>query len=123
MPHYWLLLVKIGDEFKAAGMPVITNIFSIRQIRNISFIWIVATAVLVLAFPAYHIIRTNIVAYVLIAGSVIFLYLMYRMTYRGIITNEWKKAFLTVNLFYLMIILILIADKIIEPIQYTLNKP
>lgn len=123
MPHYWLLLVKIGDEFKEAGMPVITNIFSLRQIRNISFIWIVATAVMVLSFPVYHIIKTNIVAYVMIAGSVIFLYLMYRMTYRGVITNEWKKAFLTVNLFYLMIILILIADKIIEPLQYTLNGP
>ena len=40
MPHYWLLLIKIGSEFRDAGMPVITSLFEPRQIRNLSFIWI-----------------------------------------------------------------------------------
>ena len=38
MPHYWLLLIKVGDEFHKAGLPVITSLFDQRQIRNLSFI-------------------------------------------------------------------------------------
>ena len=123
MPHYWLLLVKIGDEFKNAGMPVITTVFNIRQIRNISFIWIAATAVIVLTFPAYAIIQTKLIAYIMISLSVIFLFRMFRITYMGAIMNDWKRAFITVNLFYLMIILTLIADKILQPILITMSLP
>ena len=37
---------------------------------------------------------------------------MFRLSYRGDLMSHWKKAFITVNLFYLVIILVLIADKI-----------
>ena len=26
MPHYWLLLIKVGHEFHKAGLPVITSL-------------------------------------------------------------------------------------------------
>jgi len=37
---------------------------------------------------------------------------MFRLSYRGNLVEHWKKAFITVNLFYLFIILVLIADRI-----------
>jgi len=112
MPHYWLLLLKIGVQFKEAGMPVITSLLDPRQIRNLSFIWIAATGVVVLMLPASPIIHNRIISVVLIFSTLLFLFRMYRLSYRGDLMNHWKKAFITVNLFYLMIILVLIFDRI-----------
>jgi protoheme IX farnesyltransferase len=112
MPHYWLLLLKIGSEFRDAGMPVITSLFEPRQIRNLSFIWIAATGVIVLMLPATPIIRNRGISFVLIAAALLFLIRMFQLIYRGDLIKHWKKAFITVNLFYLVIIFALIADRI-----------
>ena len=111
MPHYWLLLIKVGSEFHEAGLPVITSLFDQRQIRNLSFIWIAATGVCVLMLPATPIIRHRAMSMILIAGAVFFLIRMFILSYRGNLVEHWKKAFITVNLFYLLIILVLIADR------------
>ena len=111
MPHYWLLLIKVGREFHEAGLPVITSLFDQRQIRNLSFIWIAATGVCVLMLPATPIIRHRAMSMILIAGAVFFLIRMFILSYRGNLVEHWKKAFITVNLFYLLIILVLIADR------------
>lgn len=113
MPHYWLLLLKIGNEFHKAGMPVITSLFEPRQIRNLSFIWIAATGTIVMMLPVTPIIQNRIISIVLIVAAILFLHRMFRLTYRGELMNHWKKAFITVNLFYLLIILVLIADRLI----------
>ncbi len=112
MPHYWLLLLKIGTEFRDAGMPVITSLFDPRQIRNLSFIWIAATGVIVMMLPATPIIKNRGISLILIAAAVLFLIRMFQLIYRGDLIKHWKKAFITVNLFYLILILVLIADRI-----------
>ena len=114
MPHYWLLLLKIGHQFREAGMPVITTLLEPRQIRNLSFIWIAATAVIVLMLPATPVIGNRLVSIVLAIITIFFMVRMFMLSYRGDLIAHWKKAFITVNLFYLVIILALIADRIVE---------
>ncbi|MDX2432713.1 MAG: protoheme IX farnesyltransferase [Bacteroides sp.] len=114
MPHYWLLLLKIGSQFRDAGMPVITNLLAPRQIRNLSFIWIAATAVIVLMLPVTPIMGNRLISVLLIFLTIAFMIRMFRLSYRGDLMKHWKKAFITVNLFYLVIILALIANKIVE---------
>jgi len=112
MPHYWLLLIKVGDEFHQAGLPVITSLFDQRQIRNLSFVWIAATGVCVLMLPATPIIRHPAMSMILIVAATFFLIRMFMLSYKGNLVEHWKKAFITVNLFYLLIILVLIADRV-----------
>jgi protoheme IX farnesyltransferase len=112
MPHYWLLLLKVGSEFQEAGLPVITALLDARQIRNLSFIWIAATGSCALMLPATPVLQSRIISMVLIAAAVVFLVLMFQFSFRGKLVSHWKKAFITVNLFYLVIILVLIADRI-----------
>ncbi len=113
MPHYWLLMLKVGKEFHEAGLPVITSLFDERQIRNLSFIWIATTGVCVLMLPATPIIRHRALSVLLIVAALLFLIRMFRLSYKGNLMEHWKKAFITVNLFYLLIILGLIADRMI----------
>ncbi len=113
MPHYWLLLVKIGKEFQEAGLPVITGLMEPGQIKNLSFIWIAATGVIVLMLPATPVMHHRSTSLVLIIAAVTFLVRMFGLIYRGDLMGHWKKAFITVNLFYLTIILVLITDRVI----------
>lgn len=112
MPHYWLLLLKRGKEFTAAGLPVITSLMNTRQIRNLTFTWTGATAAAVLMLPATPLIHHRGSSWVLVGMTLVFLFLMYRFSFRGEILKHWKRAFITVNLFYLVLILVLVADRV-----------
>jgi len=118
MPHYWLLLIRIGDEFRSAGLPVITDIFSPSRLRNLSFVWIFCAAVAVLVFPVTGIMHSTTIAFVMVGGVILFMIGMFLLSFRGEIMANWRKSFITVNLFYLFIIVILIADKFAEPYLY-----
>jgi len=118
MPHYWLLLIRIGDEFRSAGLPVITDIFSPSRLRNLSFVWIFSAAVAVLTFPVSGIMHSTTIAFVMVGGVILFMIGMFLLSFRGEIMANWRKSFITVNLFYLFIIVILIADKFAEPYLY-----
>ncbi|MEX0986183.1 MAG: protoheme IX farnesyltransferase [Bacteroidales bacterium] len=119
MPHYWLLLLKVGHEFSTAGMPVITDKFSKIQLRDISFIWIVASAVFVLIFPVSGIMYSNLVSFLMLGGVIIILVRIFQLSLHGEVMQQWRKTFMAINLFYLFIILILIADKFAEPYLYS----
>lgn len=112
MPHYWLLLIRIGGEFSQAGLPVITDRFSASQIRNLSFVWITAATVTVLVFPVTGVLLHQGASLLLVSSSLLFIVRMFVFTYRDELFQKWKNAFITVNLFYLFIILILLADRL-----------
>jgi protoheme IX farnesyltransferase len=114
MPHFWMLMLKLGNQYHQAGLPVITSLFDHRQIRNISFVWFAASGVCVLALPATPIMKHQAMSIVLIVAAVIFMARMFLLSYRGNLVEHWKKAFITVNLFYLLIILVLLADRMLQ---------
>lgn len=113
MPHYWLLMMKFGDEFKGAGLAVITEIFSKTKLSNISFVWIFATAVSVMIFPVAGIMHSNLIAFIMVAMVVPFIIRMYLLSSNEKLFLNWRKAFTTVNLFYLLMLVLLIADKLL----------
>jgi protoheme IX farnesyltransferase len=112
MPHYWLLLLKVGPEFHNAGFPVITSLFNQRQIRNLSFVWIATSGLCVLMLPATPVVTHRALSLLLIAAATLYIVRMFNLTYRRRLVEHWKRAFITVNLFYLLIILVLIADRV-----------
>ncbi|UCF32680.1 MAG: protoheme IX farnesyltransferase [Phycisphaerales bacterium] len=52
IPHFWLLLLMFGDQYRQADLPTLTGIFSRPQLLRITFMWILATAAGGLVFPA-----------------------------------------------------------------------
>ncbi len=111
MPHFWMLMLKLGNQYHQAGLPVITSLFDQRQIRNISFVWFAASGVCVLALPVTPIMKHQTMSLVLVVAAIGFMIRMFLLSYRGNLVEHWKKAFITVNLFFLLIILVLLADR------------
>jgi len=61
VPHFWLLMLKYGKEYEKAGYPSITSIYSGNQIKNITFIWVLATAVSALMIPLFYLTQSWII--------------------------------------------------------------
>ncbi len=53
VPHFWLLLLRIGDDYARAGLPTLTALFTRRQLARIVYVWMIATAVACLSMPMF----------------------------------------------------------------------
>ena len=58
VPHFWLLMLKYGKEYEAAGYPSITAQVSIEQIKRSTFMWTAATAVTALMIAVSGLVST-----------------------------------------------------------------
>ena len=53
VPHFWLLLLRIGDDYVRAGLPTLTRVFSRGQLTRIIYVWMIATAVACVCMPLF----------------------------------------------------------------------
>jgi len=113
VPHFWLLMLKYGEEYTAAGFPSITKIYSARQIKNITFIWIVATAVSTLMLPAFKVVESWIVIAGLLISSVWLVGQFTRLLSLRDINFSPIRYFMKINYFVLAVIVFLSLDRFI----------
>ncbi len=58
IPHFWLLLLKYGDQYEQAGFPTLTQVFSPGQLSRITCVWMMATAFSSLLLPLFEVVRS-----------------------------------------------------------------
>jgi len=113
VPHFWLLLLIHGKDYEQAGFPTLTKLFSSLQISRITYVWIVA-----LAFSGILIPLTNISSqpFTPILLFVLAIWLIYDS--KGILSAYiekvmFRKAFLRINIFVLLVVLLVSLDKLL----------
>ena len=112
IPHFWLLVMKYGEEYKAAGIPSLTDIFSIAQISWLTFIWVLLSVVAAIFLCYFEIIHTVPIISILLVASVFILW-----KFSGLLNADKKKNNIAgysilLNLYFLLILILLISDKI-----------
>lgn len=112
IPHFWLLLLIYGNDYSAGGFPTLTKKFSNSQLSRITFIWIAALAVSGLLIPISN-VSPNIFSLL----AIIFLGIWLLMDTRKILSQylekiNFRKAFVTVNLYVLAIIIVISIDQL-----------
>ncbi len=112
IPHFWLLLLKYGKEYENAGLPSITSLFSKIQINHISYAWIVAAVASSALLPARGLITgiPLMTAYILAAAFLIIVSVLHNLNSTE--NRQWI-TFTALNLFYLLMMLLLVLEKII----------
>jgi protoheme IX farnesyltransferase len=111
IPHFWLLMLKYADEYRMAGFPVMTDIFSFSQFRNIILAWMIgATGTsLVMVLSGTWMLFTSkilILSLNLIILSLFFQQLCFARNPR------YRLMFISMNLFLLLVLSLLVAEKI-----------
>lgn len=111
IPHFWLLLLRLGEQYASAEMPTLTNIFEPQQIKRLTFVWIAATGVAALLLPYYSITNSGYSAGIIILLSILLIVRFIPLLQTNK-TFSVGKSFVLINLYYLLIMLVLISDKI-----------
>ncbi|MCU0409289.1 MAG: protoheme IX farnesyltransferase [Bacteroidales bacterium] len=111
LPHFWLLLIKYGKEYEKAGFASLSSFMSQAEIRMMVFIWvIVSTAFLVLFFSLTASMPLTLVTGMAVFNA-IFIILFYRMLFRR--EEEIKGAFILINVFSILMMLLLIGASVL----------
>jgi len=114
IPHFWLLLLKYGKEYENAGLPTLMQIFSKKQLRNLTFIWVAATAATAMLIPFYGIIQHWIFILMLVVASfTTIVYVSKTLMIKDFINNV-GKTFLQINLYFLAVMILIWADQLIR---------
>ncbi len=112
IPHFWLLLLMFGDQYKLAGLPSLNQIFTELQIKRITYTWIlttVASAFLVIFF----VFSSKLLMFLLLFYT---FYLLSSVSMAVFIQDEFKvrPAFYRLNFLYLFMMIFLVADSLIR---------
>ncbi len=113
IPHFWLILLRYGKDYENAGFPSISKTFSPEQISRLTFTWTAATAMTAILLSIFGIIVTNEVSIIIIILSVALIVTFYK--WPGIKKPaQVERAFFIMNLYFLLMMIFLIADAIIN---------
>jgi len=112
IPHFWLLLLIYSEDYKNAGFPVLTDIFSDIQLRRITYIWMVSLVASSMMIPIFELNASPVLTGLLgVAGF----WLLWRT--KSLLDAIGHKAlyfsaFHTVNMYVLVAVLLVSIDKL-----------
>jgi len=115
IPHFWLLLMNHGNEYRDAGLPSLTLILSRAQIARIVFQWIAATAVCGPALCLFGLAQSSLIQYSLLVASMLLI-----LQVAGIARNSCiaRPVFVRLNTYMIVVIALLVTDRL-----YILSGP
>jgi protoheme IX farnesyltransferase len=113
IPHFWLLVMRYGKDYEGAGLPSLSKLLSAKQLKNLTLIWVAATAMAAILLVVFGVFKT-LPATIAVFIMVILLLFAFR---KWIVVNKLhdpKSAFLVINLFYFGMMLALMGDSLIR---------
>jgi protoheme IX farnesyltransferase len=111
IPHFWLLLLLYGEDYKKAGFKVLIDVFSVKQIHNITLIWILATIMVALLLPIFDVLSSKVLIWSLLAMSLFIIPNSFTLL-KNYDRITVRKLFLRLNLYFLMIMILISIDKL-----------
>jgi len=113
IPHFWLMILKYGDEYKKAGMPSLTEVFSTNQINRLTFIWAVSSIFAAIFLCYFGIIQSGILIVILLAASAITIWKFSDLIRMPVDRNNYTKYSMTLYLYFLVVMVLLVIDRLI----------
>lgn len=112
IPHFWLLLLNFGGDYKQGGFPVLTDLLTRPQLGRVTFVWIVATAALLLMLPLFGVGRSPVIFLMLFAVAVWLIMKSFKLLVPDVKDLSFRMAFHGINLFILSVMLLLTVDRL-----------
>jgi protoheme IX farnesyltransferase len=109
VPHFWLLLLRYGHEYERAGIKTLYDTMDGRQIGRLVFLWVTVSSLLLWVLTDI-LLPLNIPAGLLLLGlNITFIIIFHRIIFRDRSNQGLKNAFILMNSFSLLIMLVIIA--------------
>ena len=113
VPHFWLLLFIYGEDYARAGFPTLSRRFTPPQLARLTFTWMCATAASCALVPLFGGIASLPALAGLVTAAMWLVWKAARLLRPGVIPGQptpFRRAFLHINLFALMLMLAVVLD-------------
>jgi len=115
IPHFWLLLLDFSKDYEKAGLPSITQLFSMQQIKKIVFIWLLSTGVAGLSLPLFGLTHFNFVFLCLLGVTLWFVWNTIYFLRSSSQRVNFRIAFMNLNVYALVILFLLSMNRLLSP--------
>ena len=102
MPHFWILAIKLKDDYKAGGVPVLPILIGDERTRYHMALYLLAYLGLAASAPLFVI--SSLVGSIVIWLTAIVVFLAFLRYLKN--TNKWLMFFLSLNLSVLIFVLV-----------------
>jgi len=114
IPHFWLLILKYGEEYGKAGMPTLTNILNRVQISRLTFTWVVTSAIAALFLCYFEIIHSKPIVGILLIVSAFLIWQFSGLIKLSVNRDNNRKYSILLDSYFLLVLILLISDRIIR---------
>lgn len=113
IPHFWLLIIKYGKEYEKAGLSSLSSILTEEKMKNLIFVWLIASVVVALFLPYFNILNHPVLVIIYSLLNIwLMIYFSLSILFKKI-QFSFRPAFIQINIFQLLVMLVLIIDKFI----------
>jgi protoheme IX farnesyltransferase len=113
IPHFWLLVLKYGEEYEKAGMPSLTSIMSRSQINRLTFTWVVTSVIAALFLCYFEIIHNVPIIGILLIASVFLIWQFSKLLRSTAANNSLRLYSVFLYSYYFLVLILLISDRIL----------
>ena len=114
VPHFWLLMLKYGPEYEAAGYPSITAMIGREQIKIATFMWVAATAVSALMVAVSGLVTLLFFKVSILIAAVWLIAVFSRLLWGRKEDFKPFHYFMRINYFVLVMILVLSIEPLLR---------
>ena len=107
IPHFWLLLLLHGDEYEQAGLPSLNSVFTEKQSRCLSFVWLSTAAFSSLLFPLSGMMIDPYICAALYCLAILLILQASPLLMPNIGRPTVRRIFFALNLFVLLVSVLL----------------
>ncbi len=113
IPHFWLLILKYGEDYKNAGIPTLKDIFNLSQINRLTFTWVFVFVISALFLCYFEIMKNKLAVIILVIASAFMILLFFNLLKVGPDKNNYKRYSVSLDLYFLLVLILLISDRIL----------
>ena len=108
IPHFWLLMIKYGDQYEKAGFPTINQSINNEGLKKIIFSWVVATSVFSIAIPLFLRDLSWDFFMIVFLLNITFVFIFAKLSFGKVAEMNLKKSFISINVYMLLFMGLLI---------------
>jgi heme o synthase len=113
IPHFWLLLLLFDKDYRQAGFPTLTELFTREQLSRITFVWIISTAVTGLLIPLFGIVSDFWINIALFISGALLTWKAFGLLVKSNDFSVFGYNFKYINYFALFVVFLVSIDKLI----------
>ena len=109
IPHFWLLMLKYGNEYENAGFKTINQAVTPANLKFVIFSWVIATSFSSILVPIFLADISFVFFLAVFVLNLLFVGFFVKISFGNVTELNFRKSFVSINLYMMVFMLMLIV--------------